>query len=80
MDTANPYQVHDSIVKLVIPGLIRCSGRLPNSHAMGHVRKLDNSNVGTLELRERRMHIHTHYIRALGNSPTATPRMLEATR
>jgi hypothetical protein len=39
MDTAKPYQVHDSIVKLVILGLIRCSGRLPNSDAVDHVRK-----------------------------------------
>jgi hypothetical protein len=51
MDTANPYQVHDSIVNLVILGLVRWSGRLPNSGATDHVRKLDNSNVGTLELR-----------------------------
>jgi hypothetical protein len=50
MDTAIPYQIHDSIVKLIILGLIRCSRRLPNSDAMDHVRKLDNSNVGTLEL------------------------------
>jgi hypothetical protein len=62
MDTAIPYQIHDSIVKLVILGLIRCSGRLPNSDAMDHVRKLDNSNVGTLELCEKRKHIQLIYV------------------
>jgi hypothetical protein len=39
MDTANPYQVHDSTVMLVILGLVLYREGLRNSAAMDHIRK-----------------------------------------
>jgi hypothetical protein len=38
MDMANPYQVHDSTVKLVILTLNRDEGRLPSSVAADYIR------------------------------------------
>jgi hypothetical protein len=46
MDTANPYQVHDSTVKLVILALDRDEGRLPSSVAADHIRTWSDSTTG----------------------------------
>ena len=44
MDTANPYQVHDSTVKLVILALDRDEGRLLGSVATDQCSKMERQH------------------------------------
>jgi hypothetical protein len=55
MDTANPYQVHDSTVKLVILALDRDEGKLPTSVAAG------DSTTGKMRLRQKYFCVHDPY-------------------
>jgi hypothetical protein len=61
MDTANPYQVHDSTVNFVIPALDRDEGRLPSSVAKDHVRKWSDSTTGEMKLRQKYFCVHDPY-------------------
>jgi hypothetical protein len=61
MDTANPYQVHDSTVKLVILTLDRDQGRLPSSVATDHVRKWSDSTTGKMKVKQKYFCVHNPY-------------------
>jgi len=61
MDTANPYQVHDSTVKLVILTLDRDEGRLPSSVATDHVRKWSDSTTGKMKVKQKYFRVHNPY-------------------